>query len=217
MSTATLSSFSGPRTSIIRPLDGQNQQYENVPGDGTVRSLKERVFVAEGISVEDQKLIYGAEIMDDSRTLESYHIRDGFVIRLLTVNRSQAATPVPQSSTGSEDDRILRTVFVRSANGPSVAMRGVKLLTTIEAFREQYCERQGSEPEHCRLIFSGKELEDRRGGAVMTLRDYDVQNESSLHEVFRVPVDRSVLFTVASRIFALSFLIQVCSKAGRSF
>ena len=44
-------------------------------------------------------------------------------------------------------------------------MRDVRLLMTIENFREQYCEKQGTDPEHCRLLFSGKELEDSRGGA----------------------------------------------------
>jgi hypothetical protein len=104
-------------------------------------------------------------ICEDSRTLESYHIREGFVIRLLTVSRSQAATQTQGLGTGSEDERILKTVFVKSANGPSIAIRDVRLLTTTENFRKQYCEKQGSDPDHCRLLFSGKELEDCRGGA----------------------------------------------------
>jgi hypothetical protein len=66
MSTTTPSSVSASQTFVVRPLDGQNQAYENVPGDGTVRTLKERIFVAEGVPVEDQKLIYGPEIMEGS-------------------------------------------------------------------------------------------------------------------------------------------------------
>jgi hypothetical protein len=60
MSTTSLVS----RRLIIRPLDGQNQVYDNIPGDATVGHLKERIFVAEGIPVENQKLIYGPEVMD---------------------------------------------------------------------------------------------------------------------------------------------------------
>lgn len=71
MSTTTLSSVGGSQTLIVRPLDGQNQEYKNVPSDGTVRTLKERIFVAEGIPVEDQKLIYGPEIMDGSSLVVS--------------------------------------------------------------------------------------------------------------------------------------------------
>ena len=144
-----------------------------------------------------------ADNREDSRTLESYNIRPGFVIRLLTVSRSQAATPMRELGAGAKDERILKTVFVKSANGPSIAMRDVRLLMTIENFREQYCEKQGTDPEHCRLLFSGKELEDSRGGAgerimsergvhsifmlcvltpipAMTLKDYNVQNVSHL-------------------------------------
>jgi hypothetical protein len=63
MSTTNLTS-SASKKYIIRPLDGPKQVYENVPADGTVGNLKERIFVAEGIPVENQKLIYGSEIMD---------------------------------------------------------------------------------------------------------------------------------------------------------
>ena len=62
------------------------------------------------------------------------------------------------------DDRVLRTVFVKSVTGPSVTMENIKLVTTVEAFRQQYCLKQGTDPEHCRLIFSGKEFEDVRSG-----------------------------------------------------
>jgi Ubiquitin family len=93
MSTMSLSSSTSGRF-IIRTLDGQNQVYDDMPTDATVRDLKQRIFVAEGIPVENQKLIYGPEIMNgqcsvksevhhcmlnpptDSRTLESYNIRE---------------------------------------------------------------------------------------------------------------------------------------------
>jgi hypothetical protein len=58
------------------------------------------------------------------------------------------------------DDRVLKTVFVKSVTGPSVAMHDIKLVTTVKDFRTQYCRKQDSDPDHCRLIFSGKELED---------------------------------------------------------
>jgi Ubiquitin family len=61
MSTSTISLS---RKIIIRPLDGQNQVYENIPADATVRDLKERVFVTDGIPVQNQKLIFGPEIME---------------------------------------------------------------------------------------------------------------------------------------------------------
>jgi Ubiquitin family len=62
MSTTNLTSSTSKRY-IVRPLDGLNQVYDDVRADATVGNLKERIFVAEGIPVENQKLIYGSEIM----------------------------------------------------------------------------------------------------------------------------------------------------------
>jgi Ubiquitin family len=59
MSTISLAS----QRFIVRPLDGENQVYEGLAADATVRDLKERIFVADGVAIENQKLIYGAEIM----------------------------------------------------------------------------------------------------------------------------------------------------------
>src|SRR4051794_22728950 len=68
MSTTSPAS-STSRKYIVRPLDGDNQVYENLPADATVRDLKERIFVAEGTPIEDQKLIYGAAIMEGQFTI----------------------------------------------------------------------------------------------------------------------------------------------------
>lgn len=63
MSTPTLVSPVS-RTFVVRPVDGPKQVYENLPANATVKNLKERIFVAEAIPVESQKLIYGAEVLD---------------------------------------------------------------------------------------------------------------------------------------------------------
>lgn len=43
-------------------------------------------------------------------------------------------------------------------------MHDVRLDLTVESFRKEYCRKQGTEAEYCRLLFSGKELEDVRNG-----------------------------------------------------
>ncbi|KAI9785900.1 MAG: hypothetical protein M1839_008166 [Geoglossum umbratile] len=149
------------RTFIIRPLDGDNQIYDDVPVGATVRDLKERIFVRHGVQVQNQKLIYGPEVMTDTRTLESYNIREGFVIRLLTIVHSQAPPPPYQPQT---DERSLRTVFIKTASGNTVRLENIKLAMTVKAFREEYCQKTGQEAEYCRLIFAGKELEDVKVG-----------------------------------------------------
>jgi|ERR1700722_8531600 hypothetical protein len=71
MSTTSPAS-SAYRRYIVRPLDGENQVYENLPAGATVRDLKERIFVAEGTPIEDQKLIYGAVIMEGQFSSRNY-------------------------------------------------------------------------------------------------------------------------------------------------
>ena len=53
-----------PTRYIVRPIDGPNQVYDDVGADATVGHLKERIFVAEGTPVEDQKLIYASQILE---------------------------------------------------------------------------------------------------------------------------------------------------------
>jgi Ubiquitin family len=86
------------RSYIVRPLDGDNQIYDDIPADATVRDLKQQIFVRHGVQVQNQKLIYGPEVMIgtsqnpvphhfllrfwlDTRTLESYNIREVRVLR----------------------------------------------------------------------------------------------------------------------------------------
>jgi len=52
------------RSLVVRPLDGQNQIYDNIPAGATVRDLKQRIFAEHGIQIQNQKLIYGPEILD---------------------------------------------------------------------------------------------------------------------------------------------------------
>ena len=91
------------------------------------------------------------------------------MIRLLTVVHPPAPGPrtaqSPPPAEPSDNNRVLQTVFVRSVNESSVTMNQVRLLTTVEQFRKQYSRRQGQDPDTCRLIYSGKELEDVKGGS----------------------------------------------------
>lgn len=54
---------------LVGTLDGQNQEYEGLSANATVRDLKERIFTAEGVALQNQRLIFGPEIMDGQLSL----------------------------------------------------------------------------------------------------------------------------------------------------
>ena len=45
----------------------------------------------------------------------------------------------------------------------------------------------GIEAEHQRLIFGGKELEDKKNGVVKTVKYYGIFNEATIMLVIRLP------------------------------
>jgi len=60
------------RSFLVRPLGSQdNQVYDSLSKNARVKDLKERIFVAQGIPVEEQKLIYVAEVMDSQPSFNS--------------------------------------------------------------------------------------------------------------------------------------------------
>ena len=132
---------------------------EMIKPSNTIRELKLKIQIKEGIPPEEQRLSCDGRKLKDWCTLADYNIH-----AYSTLHMDQALD-----------------IFIKTLTGKTTTVK-IKLSLTVEHLKSIVQVKEGVPPDQQRLIYRGRPLEDGR-----TLADYNVKNDyCTLHLVQRL-------------------------------